>query len=547
MSNSRLRRLTCLADGSKLTTAEFRGVTYDVIPIMAMRENIVIRPMGSTTGEFVPSDILAASLHKISNSPVVLNHPADSNGDSISANTVDTLEAAQIGYNFEPEYNEGWLIKVYLSDDLAATVDTARGDTEASNALSDLRAGKSREVSVGVYAYIENIDGTAPNGDSYGAVWLGIDHFDHLAILDSSSIGACSNSDGCGLVASSAGAGPNMLGMGDSEVEELKYALESVRAPGHAVMRAGNRREVSMIANGKLNKWARRAQISLRNALLNGELSDGELREKLFGALAADGENVDWIPRNGVYPKQQVVIYETWEDGNWQTWQRKFKLTDNIAELKGDRVEVLGFAPVIKDAAGIETSVDIELEAENKTTGGVAMAELEVSKEVRAAVDLIVNCDRCPFGADDIEHLSTKSEGWLKDLLGGFAGGTVPDSTPAPVPAPADGEVVISVEELNSLRSDLADMKPAADAYKRAAETRRGAMIRDINAVDPRLDDAFFKGMSDNRVALLHSTTHGRRDEADYSLALGASGAGSAPERKAIPTGLTILNRSKAN
>lgn len=167
------------------------GKDHLVVPMIAMVEGV---RMGAAQSE--PELGLAKEFGKLpiswANRPLVLNHP-QVNGDFVSANTPEVLEAYQFGFTMNPQVKNK---KLHLE----AWIDTARvaelgGDFQTT--VDRILAEEEVEVSVGFFSDVEATKGKF-NGQAYGGIWRNIAP-DHMAILTEGNIGACSVEAGCGI------------------------------------------------------------------------------------------------------------------------------------------------------------------------------------------------------------------------------------------------------------------------------------------------------------------------------------------------------------
>lgn len=563
----RLSNLSIRLGEVELRTGTLRDEEYRIIDIVALRKDIVIRPMGSTVPEFVPAEIHAGALHTFANRPVVMNHPIDSAGNGVSANTPEILEASQFGHVFNPYYDDelGLILPAWLNDNLASSV----GD-EATSVITDLSSGVSREISVGVYAYIETLEGVAPDGTPFGAIWLDYDG-DHLAILSAGDIGACSNSAGCGPIFEGA---TTMVDGNDNSNNDLKLSKWK-----HAtlVTQASIRKLVSPV---------------IHDAILNNEFSDRELRDKLWGALANDeGPSFDWYGWvREIYAKQGVVIYEaldgTGEDAKMATYQRGFKLSDGAVDLKNDRKEVIGFTPVLKDA----TATADNTPASQSTRKDNDMPK--IAKGISALVGAIIDCAKCPFEEGDRAYLESKNADALGSIIKAFGGGgdsspadtpaAAPANTPAAAPVPATATVPavaptavpvtanatdanpagaseyvqVPREQWNAVQTSLAEMKPAADAWHNSQRRERERLVTAIGAAGASVPkDEYSKWPLQALAGYLKDLTGGGNTSndsdggyvADFTLAAAGLPSASGTVRDKIPSGLAHLRKNRKN
>ena len=537
-THNQLRRFTGLANGSALEVRTFRGVDYDVVPILSIRDNIVVRGLGSTTGEFVPADVLVNGYYKAANSPVVLNHPVNEANQPISANSIEVLESSQLGYSFEPEHDGGIVLNCFLNDELVSAVDSARGDTEASDILSDLRAGKDREVSIGVMVHIVELEGEY-EGEPYGAVWLSIEDFDHLAILDSDSRGACSNADGCGPL-----------------FDTLREAVGT--GATNATMRAaGNVTTTTQVTREQWKAYcATRERVRQRNLLLNGELNDQEIRQKLYGALSAAGYWDSYI--KGVYTKQKRFTYEVWisddsEDGQelgiessgYVEYLRGYKLKDGIISLKNDKQLVTGYTPVVKD-----------LSIGNVNSQGVrTMTDEEKQEQLTEAVDKLIACSKCPFEESDREFIESKGLEWVEATFTRLSGSSDGDDNNASVEPAATSTPVVPLSDYQALANEVAEMRPHFERMKADEKAERKLLTDAILKAKPEVyNRLMLDGFDIEAVRATHqglglarlSTPTYPTYHADYSASAG--GASTTPKTKpvTIPRSMDALrNKSK--
>jgi hypothetical protein len=123
--------------------------------------------------------------------PLVMNHPVV-NGTPVCANQPEILEEYQIGIVFNASVpGKKLVVEAWVDNERASSLNDA-----SAEALARMQAGDIVEVSTGLYTGVEDQEGTY-NGEQYFGVWRDIVP-DHLAILESGLVGACSIADGCG-------------------------------------------------------------------------------------------------------------------------------------------------------------------------------------------------------------------------------------------------------------------------------------------------------------------------------------------------------------
>ncbi len=169
--------------------ADIRAETFDgrdhlVVPVIALVEGVL-------NGELVLGDEFGFAIEAWNGRPATLRHPKR-DGESVSANTPDMLEAIRIGtlFNAKMKSDNTFLVEAWLD---VQKMESMGG--EALDLLQRIRKGETIEVSTGYFAWSEETTGEF-NGKSYS----GIQHYfkpDHLAFLVD-EVGACSVYDGCG-------------------------------------------------------------------------------------------------------------------------------------------------------------------------------------------------------------------------------------------------------------------------------------------------------------------------------------------------------------
>jgi len=179
-------------DAALIRTANFDGRSHIVIPIVALVGDSVIRPIGSSGPEFVPSSELSRAPVGWNGRVATYDHP---HGGGVSANAPAELEACGIGTVFNTTYADGRL-------KMEMWIDPARAERVSDGAPAQLvreiaDGARMAEVSVGALVYGEPATGTAPNGDAYEYIWRNIVP-DHVALLPAGKTGACSVEAGCG-------------------------------------------------------------------------------------------------------------------------------------------------------------------------------------------------------------------------------------------------------------------------------------------------------------------------------------------------------------
>ena len=284
----RPRSLACIkscikVEMSKLVHEDtFKDKKFTVIPMVLMNEGI-------------HNDILfpATELSKFPDSwnyrPVVLNHPRDEDGEAISANSTDVLEACQLGFLF----NTVWEVDgVKLKTECWLDPDLLKSVAGAAAIVAMLKKNQMIEGSIGVFTddimnsgvfADEKFEGTAYN---YAP--------DHYALLPNDE-GACSVEDG--------GGGPRI-----NKKEDKRSLLQRIRA----------------MLPGDLG-------------LKDEESSHGLIRQSLSNVLRANFKDQ--------YPYIQDVfdtdvVFEVTVAGSEKFMKQTYSRTDDAVKLIGDPKEV---------------------------------------------------------------------------------------------------------------------------------------------------------------------------------------------------------------
>ncbi len=191
---------------SDIRIETLKGVEYLVVPVVAMMGDAVVWPANSPHPQLVP----ASELEKIpvawNGRPVISNHPFDTMGNPLSANTPEIAETLQFGYIYNAEFDGDLKLEAWLD------IESAR--KMGGDPLDVLERCERREVieiSVGNFAQSELKPGVQ-DGKPYFSIWRNIVP-DHLAMLPAGVVGACSNDMGCGAPRTNSEGGPEMTGL----------------------------------------------------------------------------------------------------------------------------------------------------------------------------------------------------------------------------------------------------------------------------------------------------------------------------------------------
>ncbi|MCW5678448.1 MAG: DUF2213 domain-containing protein [Xanthobacteraceae bacterium] len=253
-------RVNFVARNSRRTT--YQGRDTLVVPVILLKEAVV-------NGAFVAAEELVP--HGWNGVPVTINHPTNSRGVNISANSPQTLTDWSVGRIFGAQVADKSLKG-------EAWIDVLRAEELAPGLIEALERGDEMDVSTG-YFPIEREKQGAFNGKQYVKTHHNLIP-DHLALLPNSE-GACSWADGCGVRANQKG----IL----MKAEEFLAGLAS--ALGIKV----NRKESSM------DKEALIAKITANSKMKAAEL---EAMDEKTLAVIANGLKVQADDEDGKKPKE---------------------------------------------------------------------------------------------------------------------------------------------------------------------------------------------------------------------------------------------------
>lgn len=172
------------------------GRDFIIAPMTMLVEGVL---NGSKGPAYYPADLVTnqALVNTWNGMPIVVYHPQDENGGFVSARRPDVAEKAEVGRVYNAETQSGERAKLRGE---------AWFDVEACNRVDkrivlNLEAGRPIELSTGMgSATLVPVEGSANfNGKPYEYTVTNYSP-DHLAVLPDMA-GACSVSDGCGVLA----------------------------------------------------------------------------------------------------------------------------------------------------------------------------------------------------------------------------------------------------------------------------------------------------------------------------------------------------------
>lgn len=158
------------------------GRKHLVFPVVALVE-------GVHNDLFYPKEEINKLPFTWNGIPVPINHPKNTDGLPVSANSPDIIDSHVIGRlwnvyaNEEKLHGEIW-------------VDMAKADIVDSSIIGKLKTNGKMEISTGLYLDTDGVEGKW-NDEEYVSTASNY-HPDHLAILPDTN-GACNFEDGCGI------------------------------------------------------------------------------------------------------------------------------------------------------------------------------------------------------------------------------------------------------------------------------------------------------------------------------------------------------------
>lgn len=216
-----------LRKSGKVTRQTLNGRTHVVVPCVMMKEGVWA---GSQGAKFYPAQELKNSAPTWNHKPVVLGHP-QRDGQGISACSPEVLETTGCGILMNTRWHDARLkTQVWLDEEKTKLVD--------NGILEALEKGDKVEVSTGLYVDDELVGNGQEESEHDGKKYKVIarNHRpDHLAILMDQK-GACSVSDGAGLLANRAEVVPltgNAQSFMDIQMRLSAALRKSFEKPGY--------------------------------------------------------------------------------------------------------------------------------------------------------------------------------------------------------------------------------------------------------------------------------------------------------------------------
>ena len=305
MSDRVLRMMRAKLNGANFQTMKFEGRDHLVVPVVLMVGDIVVYPMHTEGGEFVPAKVLAEAPKQWDGRPVVPDHPE---GGTASANEPKVLESQRFGVLFNSRFDDGRLKSQAWIDPLRA----AEVGPDAVDVVERLQRGEVIEISIGAWVTLTHKTGSA-GGQKFRHQWTNVAS-DHLAMLPSDDQGACSVDAGCG-------ASP-------------AHNAQDNRA-GKATLRAA-KEEVSVKWTAKISRVLE--ALGLKASQESGDESVSELMNALHQALRREEPAFESVVE--VFLDTSTVVYAASPEGPIEFFMRKYSMDDGEITLDDERVAV---------------------------------------------------------------------------------------------------------------------------------------------------------------------------------------------------------------
>lgn len=168
------------------------GREWLVVPIVALKAG-VRHAGGASAPEYIPVNSFGRHPENWNGRPLVVNHPTNEAGESISAGSVEVWRNSHMGFIMNARVlNEALVVDAWV-DKEAVERST---DPKVRDVYRKLQSGEVCEVSVGAMVTLSDKSGSF-RGANYDVMWDWVIP-DHLAILVGGQVGACSVKDGCG-------------------------------------------------------------------------------------------------------------------------------------------------------------------------------------------------------------------------------------------------------------------------------------------------------------------------------------------------------------
>jgi hypothetical protein len=470
------------AEGYEPKQVLLDGVNHLVVPVIMMVQGVHAGSEGPTLHL---EENLSQSPEMWNGFPVTISHPqAIVNGEpvNISANSPQVLETSGVGRIFNATYNNGLRAEAWINEEKLEAVHP--------QALARLRAGEPMEVSIGVFSDTQETEGEF-QGETYEKIALNY-RPDHLALLPG-EIGACSNSDGCGVRTNKKG----------GIVKELLSSFKDLSLQGYAV------------------------------SLMNNQEGFQEIQNLLQNSLNAMDTQTKMYFLEEVYQNDFVYRVRNVEGGS-TLYRRGYTVNNGEVTLAENPVEVrkqVEFVTMSETPSGMKRTKI----SNNNKNGGQSMTQKSLLC-CEAKVDELIANKLTHWQASDREWLLEQGEGILAKMSP-----IVPEKeTPSPEELQTNKDATIqafkdglkTIDDYTALMPE--EMKAQVAGGVKLYKEHRAALVKGImdNAEGIWEEDAL-NAMDDETLEKVSKTI---KQPADYS-ALGAGGGdnGGSGEQVEIP------------
>jgi hypothetical protein len=345
----------------------YLGRSWTVVPVVALVEG-VLRPATSKAPEFVPAAVYEELPAAWNGRPVFISHPVVA-GEYVDGNTPALIESAAVGLIFNAGLADSKLV-------MEAWLDHGRQTDvpELVSMLKRIEDKKPIEISVGAYVDMEDVSGEY-DGEAYERQWKRLMP-EHLALLQEGDEGACSRNMGCGVVAAK----------GAQPVSEKKASIFE-RLVG-----------------------------KLRAALSAEDMSDNDLKERIYKAVRQIDPNASWP--DAVYAAKSEFVYCVYGpdySSPLRMYRRSYTLSAEGQVAVG--TEAVQVEPVLRyePVAGQEPAVTAAVEAAAPPPCSCHEKNLRVQKEQQTMAasksDLVKGLiEKGLFATEDQAFLENASE-----------------------------------------------------------------------------------------------------------------------------------------
>lgn len=287
-------------------TETLDGTEYLIVPAVAIVEGVL-------NGELAPAEEISKYVDAWNGIPLPVDHPRDTQGNPITANSPDVIEDQVVGrfYNayFENDRLKG---ELWIDKEKAESIG---GDSKT--AVEKLQKNEPLELSTAYFRDVEKKPGTW-NGKKYSGIQRNL-RPDHLALLPNKT-GACSWEDGCGAPRINC---QECGGEGDCLRDNEENTQEEL---DHSVRQGWIRTQIARLA-------------SMVGLETNEDVGYREKRNKLSALLKEQTGKDVYVYIEDIF--DEYVIYEQNSKDNTGYYQQDYTIDDEgEISLNGDPVQV---------------------------------------------------------------------------------------------------------------------------------------------------------------------------------------------------------------